>query len=257
MKRWESLSIKQILNETGDKYSYVINNYLKQQSRGDEDMSVALEQVMDQVYNNIADCSMEEQFLLSTCVKNMLNGSHWGFIEKEVLKAFKEPLKYNNALTRVGVVGKGKEQRYFVEATDPRKALQILKKVAPSLVDQDFLNKYLHKLTETRKAFESFVKKSYEGKGFIGYIGVNSINSTNTMTYKGKRHKAFQLPLKDVVTVLVSVLGRNVVVGISGQTKPLPELLTAYKSPFDLMRDLEVSEGSTSIVLPLAIKGNR
>jgi len=208
---------------------------------------------MEQILNNIAKLPDEEQFLLSTCIENLLNGSHWGFMQKNVLKAYPKPLEYNNDLTTVMEVGTDVgEKRYLVEAKDPRVALKVLQKAAPSLVTKDFVEKYIKKIQESEQAFVKFVEKGSK-EGFKGYIGVYSINSTNTMTFKGDRNRAFQLPLTAILNALPKLVG-NVVYFVGNKTATPSYIHATYNSPTDLLKELVASDGATSVVLPVAFK---
>ena len=216
-----------------------------------------MEAIMAQVNDNIAKLSEEEQFLIANCVENILNGSHWGFMTKGLLKVYKEPLKYNNDLTSVTKVSvKDKGYTYLVEARNVKGALKVLQRVAPSLVDQKFIEQYINKANEAKQSFTTFMKKSAEGSGFKGYIGVNSINSTPTMTVGKDRHKAFQLPFSAVVTELSRSLGSNALVYIDGKTIPVSEVPSVWKDRTFLDK-LTVSDGATSVVLPLVIRGKK
>lgn len=210
---------------------------------------------LEGIVARIAKLPEEQQFLVETCIENILKGSHWGFLNKEHLKMFPDPMKFNNNVTSVyQVKSEGGKPVYLVETTDVKSALKLLSKVAPTLVDQDFINMYLAKLKDAQKNFELFLSKIRKDGTFKGYIGSNSVNGTATMTFRRDRHKAFQLPLATVITELVSYFGSNAYIYVKGELISFQQLPQYCRNLHEIYNELTVSEGHTSVVLPIMLK---
>lgn len=215
-------------------------------------------QAMGQVnMEKIASMSEDKQFVLATCIENILNGSNWGFMTKELKKVYPNASDLNSSNTlvakvRVPVEGKTAEGTTFLVESDLKFSLKTIQEAAPTLVDKDFLNKYTEKRKSNEEAFKKFVENAVKGTGFKGYIGAYSINSTNTMTYKKERHKAFQIPLRTMLQVLANF---PVKIAIDNQLVSPQQLVSADYST--VLSKLNVSEGSTALVLQLAIKGSK
>lgn len=215
--------------------------------------------VMREVEQNISRLTNSEAFLIATCIENMLNGSTWGFVREDELKEFGGVEANNNNLTNLTRVKNEKGQPiYLVEANDVKDALKVLQKVAPSLVDEKLVKDFIVRSNTAKDAFTEFIRKSRNGKGFKGYIGLNSINKTTTMTYKGERHKAFQVDIKWALTWLsinhdneVRVVIQDEISGV-GSYRP-SELLLNLDSHLNLSNKLTTSEGRTSVVIALAV----
>ncbi|MEC2463729.1 hypothetical protein P9X10_02280 [Bacillus cereus] len=211
-------------------------------------------EIANQINERTSKLPENEQFLIANCVENLLNGSSWGIMNKLLLDVYPEPEKFNNGVTKVYQLApkqiKGKEGKtrpvYLVES-DYQSALKTLQKVAPGLVNGQFVQEFTDEVKESIESFKKFYAKASKD-GFQGYLGFYSVNSTETMTYQKKREKAFQLPLSAVLSLMND---NNTRLNLGGAVTP-----SQVKANFEqYAKHLATSEGETAVVVQLVIRG--
>lgn len=215
---------------------------------------------MEQILNNISSLDEEKQFLIANCVANLFQGSHWGFISEKQAKQYDENVVYKNPYLKASPLKEG-SGLILLESTDIKQTLKVLQEVAPSLVDQQFIQKYLEGTTNASKAYISFLKAQLKSKrGSQGVIGINSINKTNTMTYNGERKPAFQLQLKSLVALTAKHFQENNIglnsfaIIIQGKPILLADLANLVQNnESQVLKYLGVSKGTTSVTVQYAI----
>ncbi|PGF05146.1 hypothetical protein [Bacillus toyonensis] len=202
----------------------------------------------------------DEQFLVANCIQNLLNGSSWGIMTKEMVEAYGDPMRFNNELTKVyevspslsKAIGDGRREpkknpRYLVES-NYQNALKTLQKVVPELVNNEFVQEFRNEVQDSIASFDKFYAKASK-EGFQGYLGFYSINSTETMTFQKSREKAFQLPLS---AVLGKMSDQNTRILVKGQAMTPSQVKANFEQ---VTPQLAVSDGATAIVVALAIRG--
>ncbi|AFQ30027.1 hypothetical protein P4493_04705 [Bacillus thuringiensis] len=210
-------------------------------------------QMIEQINERTAKLPENEQFLIANCIQNLLNGSSWGFMTKEMVEAYGDPMKFNNELTKVYSLAPkpskraGKTNPVYMVESNYQNALTTLQKVVPGVVNNEFVQEFKDEVQDSIESFKKFYAKASK-EGFQGIIGFNSVNKTETMTFNGKRERAFQLPLSAVLGLMND---NNTRLNLGGIVTP-----SQVKANFEQYASkLLTSEGSTAVVVQLVIRG--
>ena len=139
--------------------------------------------------------SPEIQFAIVNCLPNIPFGVDWGLCDLEETKEYLEDIKQNKNIFAMPVNGG------VVLHVNPEYLMNVCESATGGLISKDDLKRVQERQKEVYEAFNRFIKKNNDHKGFIGIYCTNSVAN---IRFNDTDYPAFRLNLENAYGVLAT-----------------------------------------------------